>query len=430
MNIFSLSVKTYIFTVFIFLFFIISCTSTPMPQGGQVTIPEDFFGIVHASTTLKLQEDELLNQMGCIWVLNTFNWHIFEPEKDTFDFSGYDTYVSHTKKQGKKIVAVLGYSADYLYPKRKAKKYISPENMSLFLRYVEETVRHYKGQVDVWSIWNEPNITFWRGTDSEFYELTKLASERIRKTDPDAYIVGGVFWRSPTNFIKKMYNTGSFKELDGIAFHPYAVNPSDCMNVYDKFSKILSETNFNWPIWITEVGYPTGGWYPTKVNQKKYPVFIVKTLTGAAARGARALLWYQLFDSINPGEFSIDSEDHFGLIYKDFSRKPGSWAYELCARYLPGSRYVPELPQRENVPSNIVSFCFLGGVSGSNTLILWNDKRNKQKIKLNLPITALVHNISTGENNPLPSDSLVNVTTKPLIITWQGTDIPRITKIR
>jgi len=323
----------------------------------------------------------------------------------------------------------LGYTPFY-FKHGNSIDYISQENMPLFLRYVEETVRRYKGQVDVWCVWNEPNIASWDGKDSEFYELTKLTTERIRKTDPDAYIIGGAFWRSPSGFIKRMYNAGGFNGLDALAFHPYGANPSDCMNVIDKFTKTLSEINYTNPVWITEVGYPTGGWYPTKVSKKKNPIFITKTITGAAARGARVLLWYEIFDRVDPGKLNLDSEKHFGLVNKDLSRKTGSWAYELCARYLPGSRYIPELPQRKNVPSYIVSFCFLGGVSGGNTLVIWNDKRNTQKLKLNLPATALVHDISTGENSPLPADSFVNVTYKPLIITWQGTDVPLIEKIR
>jgi len=426
LHIFSLFLKNKNLLAYsLFILLLISCTSTPLPSSGQVTIPEDFFGIVHASRTGKEQEEKLLDDMGCVWVLYTFFWHNIEPEKDIFDFTQYDKYVNGSKRQGRKIIGLLGYSTYYLYNGR-SKDYISKKNMPLYLRYVEETVRRYKGQVDVWCIWNEPNITFWDGKDREFYELTKLTTQKIRETDPDAYILGGVFWRSPTSFIKKMYNAGGFNGLDGIAFHPYAVNPSDCMNVIDKFTKTLSDINYSGPVWITEVGYPTGGWYPTKVNQKKYPVFIAKTLTGAAARGARALLWYEIFDRVDVGKFSLDSEKHFGLLNKDLSRKQGSWAFELCARYLPGSRYVPELPQRENVPANIVSFCFLGGVSGNNTLILWNDKINTQKIEVNLPSTALVHDISTGKNTPLPVNSTVNITNKPLIITWQGTDVPRI----
>jgi len=420
--------KTIIYLNLIFIcLFINSCTTTPLPSGGQVTIPEDFFGIVHASRTGKEQEKELLDEMGCVWVLYTFFWKNIEPEKDVFDFTQYDNYVSGSKRQGRKIIGVLGYTPSYFYDGG-IKDYISKENMPFYLRYIEKTISRYKGQVDVWCIWNEPNIASWDGKDSEFYELTKLTTIKIRETDPDAYIIGGAFWRSPTNFIKKMYKAGGFNGLDGIAFHPYGANPSDCMNVIDKFTKTLSEINYSGPVWITETGYPTGGWYPTKVNQKKYPVFIAKTLTGAAARGARALLWYEIFDRVDAENPSLDSEKHFGLLNKDLSRKPGSWAYELCARYLPGSRYVPELPKRENVPASIVSFCFLGGVSGSNTLILWNDKRNTQKIEVNLPATALVHDISTGKNSPFPVNSTVSITNKPLIITWHGTDVPRIKK--
>jgi hypothetical protein len=413
--------------------FIVSCSSTPLSSGGQVTIPEDFFGIVHAARTQKPEEDKLLDQMGCKWVLNTFYWDDIETEKDVFDFNNYDIYVDYAKEHGKKIIGVLGYSADYLYPKGKTKKYISPENMPLFLRFVEETVRRYKDCVDVWSIWNEPNIIFWKGSDKEFFNLTKLTAKKIRETDPNVYIIGGAFWRSPAGFIKKMHNSGAIEELDALAFHPYGVNPSGSMKVYDNFTKTLSEINYSGPVWVTEVGYPTGGWYPSKVSQNKFPAYIVKTITGAAVRGARVLLWYHMFDSLDAGKKNMNSEKYFGLVYKDYSRKAGSWAYELCARFLPGSRYIPELPQRENIPSNIVSFCFLDGISGNNTqdtntLILWNDKKHVQKIELNLSASALLHDISTGQNTPLPVDASVDVGNNPLIITWQGTEIPRISK--
>jgi len=416
---------SFFISLCIFSIFILSCSTPPVPNDGQVTVPDDFLGIVHASITQTPQEDKLLEDMGCKWILRTFNWSIIEEKKDVFDFSFYDSYVDHAKEQGIKIIALLGYGTDYS-PNGKSKFYISPGKMPLFLRYVEEIVRHYKGKIDAWCIWNEPNITFWQGTESEFYELTKLTAERIRTTDPDANIIGGVFWRSPERYIKNMYKAGGFKDLDGLAFHPYSVNPSDSMQVYDKFTKILSDISYSSPVWITEVGYPTGGWYPTQVSTNKLSVFVVKTVAGMAARGARTLLWYEMLDVKETGTINISSEKQFGLVNKDFSRKAGSWGYELCARYLPGSRYVPELPQREGIPSNIVSFCFLDGISGNNTLILWNDKKKSQKIEISLAASALVHDIFTGQNAPLPVSASVNVTNEPLIITWQGNDIPRI----
>jgi hypothetical protein len=155
---------------------------------------------------------------------------------------------------------------------------------------------------------------------------------------------------------------------------------------------------------------------------------VVKTITGAAARGTRTFVWYELFDYRNKGEENNkwNSEDYFGLLYPNFDRKDGAWAYELCARYLPGSRYTSELPSRENIPKNIVSFCFLKGASGFNTLILWNDRNRTKKINLQLPAPSLLHDITTGKNRPLPEETVLDVGKQPLIITWQGTDIPRL----
>jgi hypothetical protein len=408
----------------LFSMFVFSCASTPLPSVGQLTIPEDFLGIVHAARTREEKEEELLEQMQAKWILNTFYWHLIEPEKNIFD------YTNDAKRQGKKIIGVLGYSTNYAYPRGKIKYYVSKEKTPFFLRYVENTVRRYKGQVDAWCVWNEPNILFWKGTDGEFFELSKLTTDLIRKTDPDAYIIGGSFCRTPSGFIKKMHKAGAMEGLDALAFHPYDLNPSGSMRLYDKFTKTLSEINYSGPVWVTEAGYPTGGWYPNKVSLDKFPSYVIKTVSGAAARGARALLWYHMFDSLDPGKKSFDSENFFGLNYKDYSRKAGSFAYELCARYLPGSRYIPELPRRENIPSNIVSFFFSDGVSGSNTIILWNDRKQTLNIELNLPETALLHDISTGQNTVLPVDASLDVTDKPLFITWRGTETPCVIKKR
>ncbi|MDR0312073.1 MAG: cellulase family glycosylhydrolase [Treponema sp.] len=413
----------------LFLLFVLSCASTPLPKNSSAIVPEDFFGIVHAGRTRSPEEYELLDAMGAKWILNTFYWNSIEGEKGSFNFSGYDAFVDTAISQGKKVLVVLGYEASWLFPEGNSKCYISPENLPHFLDFVEETVRHFQGRVAAWSVWNEPNISrFWKGPRKDFFELTRLAAQRIRETDPDAYIIGGVFVRSPDGFIKAMYKAGAMEGLDALAFHPYALNPRGAMQVYDNFSKVLSQINYTGPVWITEAGYPTGGWYPTKVSLEEQPAYVVKTIVGAAARGARALLWYELFDSQNEGQAgdSRDSERFFGLAYPDYSRKNGAWAYELCARYLPGSRYTAELPLRENIPSNIVSFCFMGGISGNNALILWNDRNRAQTINLQLPAPALLHDITNGRNSPLAAETALEVGNQPLIITWQGTATPRI----
>ena len=403
-----------------------SCSSTSIPKNGSVIIPEDFFGVVHAGHTKSVEEYGLLDELGVEWILTTFYWSNIEGQKGVFDFSEYDDYVDTARKNNKKVIAVLAYTVDWIFPEGKRKRYISPENIPYFLNFIGETVRHYRGRIDAFSIWNEPNFVFWDGSDKDFFELSRLTAQRIRETDPDAYILGGAFWRSPGGFIKRMYKAGAMENIDALAFHPYAVNPEGSMKVYDKFLRVLSEINYHAPVWITEVGYPTGGWYPTRVSREKLPSHVIKTITGAAARGASTLLWYALTDTYNEGEVpnTNDSELFFGLAYPDFSRKNGAWAYELCARYLPGSRYAPEFPQKENMPSNIVSFCFMDGISGVNTLIIWNDRNRSQKVNLRLSSPALLHDISSGQNRSLPGEASLDIGKEPLFITWEGTDVP------
>ena len=420
-------------TVLSVFFLACSCSSIRFPQNRPVDVPDDLFGIVHAGHRVAPEEFGLLDEMNVKWTLRTFNWSSIERKQGEFDFSGYDTYVDATKKAGIKIIAVLAYETPWLFPDGEVKRYVSKENIPHFLRYVEEMVKHYQGKIDVWNIWNEPNYKrFWTGSDKEFYELSRLAAQKIRETDPNACIIGGAFIRAPKRMIKRMNKAGGMKDLDGLSFHPYALNAAGSMGVHDRFVKILSKINFTGTVWITEIGHPTGGRYPHKVSLERLPEQVVKDMTGVAVRGVNAMLWYQLFDHYNredvPPKELKDSENFFGLVYPDYSRKDGANAFQLCAGFLQGSRYVPNYLQRERIPSSIVSVCFLKGASGDNTLVLWNKRKRPRKVNLHLDTPATLYDITTGKGQPLSAITALAIGKQPLIITWRGTDVPRLSK--
>ena len=421
-----------LFGCFIFSLLLFSCSSTRYPKQARTdNVPEDFFGIVHAGTRLSQGEYRLIDEMCVKWTRRSYDWNSIERQKGNFDFSRYEIHVDSARKAGLKIIATLAYENAWLFSEGEHKRYISQENIPHFLRYIEEMHHQFQGRVDVWNIWNEPNHKrFWNGPNKDYYELSRQTALKIRELDPEAYIVGGSFVRAPRRFIKKMHRAGALENLDGLAFHPYAMHPAGSMRITEKFMRILSDVNFTGSVWITEIGNPTGGRYPHKVSIENLPLSVAKSMTGAAARDVRALLWYQLFDRYNkdevPPESMKNSENFFGLAYPDFSRKSGAWAYELCARYLPGSRYVPDFLQREKIPSSIVSFCFLDGASGNNTLVLWSDRKRLKKTKLQLDAPATLYDITTGEGQPFSGETIIEIGKQPVIITWQGTAAPRL----
>lgn len=423
--------KSFIFPV-ILCIIIASCSTTPIPKNNSdpVVVPQDFFGIVHAGRLRTAEEYQLLNELGAVWLLDTFRWNSIEPVRGGgYDYSRYDPFVNIANEYGHKVIAVIGYHTNWTAKVSGKINYVPKQFYEEYLNHIEALIIHFKGRVHAWQVWNEPNIIFWRGSNKEYYELAKLVSQKIRATDPDAFIIGGGFFRVPDKFILNMHKSGAMENFDALSFHSYGVNPEGSIKVYENFIKVMSKIDFNGDVWITETGYPTGGYYPSKVSLKIFPSYIIKTITGSAARGAKVLMWYEIYDRNKDNLIKkIDSENYFGLAFRDdYSKKAGAWAYELCAHYLPGSEYVPELPKKENIPNSIVTFCFLNS-NGSNTLIMWNDKKRKQKIKISIPGSFNVHNISTGESSSFSDEIILNITNEPVFITWKGSSDINIKK--
>jgi hypothetical protein len=384
----------------------------------------DFTGIVHAGQTRTPEENILMDDMGLAWTLNTFYWDRIESVQGEWSFSSYDRYVDFNKKSGRKIVAVLAYDTRWLYPDQIKRKYISPKNLPHYLSYVEQTVKRYKGKVDAWSIWNEPNGFHWHGPRKDYFEMAKQAARLIREIDPTTPLLMGAFWCAPKGFLEDMYKSGAMENVNAVSFHPYGINPRYAAMSYDKIAAILKGHNFSGDIWVTEVGYPTGGIYPHRVSKRGLPAYVVKTLTGLSARGARTVLWYQLFDDRNerPLRLTLNSEDFFGLVYPDYARKDGAAAYALCARHLADTTYHPEWPERKGVPPSLVSFYFKGK-EGRNTLVLWNDRNTTLKLHVSLSGGGAMYDIRTGEAAVILPEADIKVGALPVLIAWQDGEI-------
>jgi hypothetical protein len=405
----------------LFLTPLISCATFSYAAPEARTIPEDYFGI-HPSNGEGPPEKlyEFLNEMGVVWLRGTFNWSSFEREMGVWDYSEYDDFVEKSSAAGKKVLAILAYDVSWIHEDNKSRRVISGEQLPYYLRYVEEVVRRYRGKIQAYEIWNEPNWIFWKGSKEDFYALSRAAAEKIREIDPAAIIVAGSFNRTPKRFIRGMFRAGAMEHVDVISFHPYDMTPEASLWLYDRFWKILAGEGYTGDIWVTEVGYPTRGWYPTRVSENRFPEYIVKTLAGLAVRGAKVCCWYQLFNMHNQDipQSSLDSELYFGLAYPDYTPKKGAAAWALCGRYLAGSEYRPEFPRRNRVPASVESLYFRGK-DRQNTLILWNRGISPLRLNVTLPGTGQrLHDIVSGQGQDLGETAGFRAGRTPVILTW------------
>jgi len=419
-----LKYQPYVLILQTVLLFFSSCASSRLVYPEKTVIPEDFAGIVHAGRTGTQREFAYMDYLGVNWVLYTFSWSTLEPEQGEWDFLVFDNLVDRNKAAGIKIIGLLAYDNWWIHDNMDGPRYIPPHRTPDFLNYVRRTVDHFRGRVDAWSIWNEPNARFWRGTDEQFIELARLTADAVREVDSEVILLGGGFNRNvtglPEKFIRGLFESGAMDKTDGIAFHPYELNPYRTALLYDKFRNIVDDYGFGDKIWVTEVGYPTGGWYPTRVQEKRFPEYVIKTWVLLAAGGAQKILWYQLFDPFN--RTKDNSEHFFGLVQnsRDYVSK-GAEAFRLCARFLSETDcYAAELGA-DGLPRSIRSFWFRG--SGRGVLVLWNDNLGSKQIHLRLSGTNFaLHDPVTGAESQIQADTVVRVGRMPVFITWDGSE--------
>jgi hypothetical protein len=403
-------------------------SSRKLAQTNLLAIPADIAGIVHAGHTNTPEEYALINRLGAQWTLRTFSWSQIEPSHNQWDFDYYDQYVDAANAAGVKIIGVLAYDVPWIHPDNQGPRYIPPDKLPLFLEYVRRTTAHFRGRVAAWCIWNEPNTAhFWKGSRDDFLNLARQTADALRETDPDVIILSGAFNRNisglPKAYIRGLFETGAMKNADAIAFHPYELNPARTARLYNEFRAMVAEYGFADKIWITEAGYPTGGWYPTAVSEKKFPAYIVKTFINLSIGGAQKILWYQLFDPLS--RVSRNSEHFFGLVRsrENYTSK-GAEAFRLCAVHLAGTVYRPDLPSREKLPRSLRTFYF-EQPTGGGTLVLWKEGGSTQ-ITLQTPAGSALHDPVSGSSTPMPAEITITIAPMPVFVTWTGDGAVRV----
>lgn len=419
--------------IFCFLAAVLSCANLVSCASGYFTVsescsvPEDFFGITPERSDLEEDVIKLLDDFNAVWIRDTIRWSGVERGEGNWNFDSWDAYIDKAEAAGKKLVLVLGFDNPWLYENKKEHRDFTDRELPYFLMYIEQVVSRYKTRV-IYEIWNEPNHVFWKGSDKNFFKVSAAAAKKIRETEPDAIILAGSTSRFDKKFTRGMFQAGAMNYTDGFSVHPYGTSPEDTIRQVDNLKKIYKEFNYEKPVWITEVGFSTG---PISFcNIKRYPEYIVKTISGLAIRTdyIRHLIWYELMDEINPGETKgyFDPLNHFGLIYPNKTFKPGTHAFILTANLLAGTKHNPNLPLRENISSDITSLYF-SKEDGTCVLILWKKGLGKN-LRLLIPEAENIqsHNIQNGEAKPLPRDSVIKITREPVIITWMSGEPPQI----
>ncbi|MBI2863682.1 MAG: hypothetical protein HYX94_03870 [Chloroflexi bacterium] len=377
-----------------------------LPPVGSAGAPPDpppdrRFGIVEA-----FWSPEQATEMGASWERVVFSWKSLQPNSpsDWNQFYFPDEALSRETAQGREVVGLListpvwatGSNDPRTPPKNLNLPYDDPNNY--WGVFVKKIVVRYRGRIDSWVIWNEPDVwdsqrseSTWLGSEADYYQLLKVAHQAAKSVNPNAKIVfAGLtyYWDKSYGrelYLKRVLDIAArdpSARANGFYFdvanlHLYNL-PQQMYAIPQVFKQVLAQYNLAKPIWLSEVNVVPHEDPLTRLMRTDYRVsleeqasFVIQASALSLAGGAERIAFYKLRDdpSLSP------TAESYGLIRSNGSARPAFAAFRVAARFLSGAK-----------EANWLRFGDLNMVvvqrNGEVTTVLWNGGPN--------PITAQI----------------------------------------
>lgn len=309
---------------FIFITLILLLTITEVNNSRENKVSLKLYPKVGINCHIPKSEDlDLIKDAQIGWIRVDLTWNVVEPKPKQYKWDMVDRLVKSAEERNIDILAILGYCP--VWAASNGDIHDPPGDVEEWKEFVRTIVGRYKGRINHWTLWNEPNSkTFFRGTVDQFLEDVFLPGiEAAKEANPNAKIVGpdlahlkGAKWDLWLEKILK--RVGS--QIDVISHHCYKSKPKKVKRNLQGIvppwdppavKKILQKTGCgDKPFWLTEVGFRSN-----KIGDQKQSQYLVKFLELNEEMGwIDKVFIYELRDSpLEPG---------FGIVNNDRSPKP------------------------------------------------------------------------------------------------------------
>jgi hypothetical protein len=220
----------------------------------------------------------LLHETGCSFVVQLFDWSQIEPLPGEYFWEYPDSVVRACQHYELKLVVRLDQPPEWALSSGEDGL---PIDVDAYAAFVTRVAQRYRGRVEAYVIWNEPNLAQeWGGQPPDpagYAELLPPAYGAVKEGDPQALVVSAGL--APTNrvdetamddrvYLEGVYEAGAGEFFDVLGAHPYgfAYGPDDPHGGHEglNFARLedlreimVVNGDDQKPVWATEVGWTT-----------------------------------------------------------------------------------------------------------------------------------------------------------------------------
>ena len=231
---------------------------------------------------------ELLRGAGVTWIRQELPWEQIEPvargqtvdpKFGTSTWDKFDDIVDRATRLGLHVMLRVDTTPRWALPAGAPDGLAPPVDFEDYFAFVGEVAARYRGRVEAYQVWNEPNLTSeWGGKPPSAVDYARLltgASARIRAADPSARVVMAALSPTLTEnrdalnelvYLQQLYDAGVRGSFDVLAVQAYGLRGGPDDPRVDRsdvtFSRptlvrsvMLSNRDADTPVWATEMGW-------------------------------------------------------------------------------------------------------------------------------------------------------------------------------
>ena len=389
---------------------------------------------------------EYLEPLGMRHIRLQAGWAKSEPKRGEYYFSWLDSIIDDAVSRGLEPWLELSYG-NPVYPGG-GTPFLSggwprgQEALAGWKAWVREVAVRYKGKVQQWEIWNEPENNLRREgrNPAEMADLAFETARILKEIDPEAIVAAyGIGRPRHANGVaeliallsEKLHASGQEYLIDAVSYHGYHYIPEEPYFVEaDSLKAILTKCNWDVPIWQGESGAPSVGYmggaiadYPwTEVSQAKWAL---RKILCDHAHGIRTGI-FSIADMNYASTDEINKKNYKGLLSTDENNRVlrPKMAYEavrnLVSVYDNLSVACDSSAVKVYADSAMV-YLFTDDVTGLHSAVLWKAGAAPTDECAKTPVKVALEGFRS--RNPVCVDLLTGHVYRPRVRCCSGTSI-------
>ncbi len=316
-----------------------------------------------------------ISKIGVKWVRIQSGWQKTEKEKGAYDFEWLDSIVDNIIARdmtpwmcvcyGNKI---YGGMAEEFFGAVGCPPIHTEEQRAAWHNYCKTLADHFKGRVNHFEVWNEPDgVHCWKHgvCAEEVGEFNIATAKALKEGNPDCYMIGGAISSICMPFERDLFNTGMTDFVDAISFHAYIFDDTRLKGNIRALRAAIDMYNPKIEIIQGESGAQsrpnghgalrTGAW-----TEKKQCKLMLRHLVTDLGMGCKFASYFSALDMKEALNGKVGDEgsykdygyfgvlgaefDKSGMAIGDYSPKPSYYALSHLASLLSGNIQAIDLP--------------------------------------------------------------------------------------